>query len=88
LTGDWISALKEPAGKTGSGLFTISRTGARADAVGPGQPRGLDLALKDGDRVAQDQDLGVLGAVGPGEQGKAAEIPALAHELSALGRPG
>ena len=41
--------------------------------VGPRQPRGLDLALEHGDLVPQDQDLGVLGAVGPGEQGKPAE---------------
>jgi len=36
--------------------------------VSPGQARGLDLALEQGDLVAQDEDLGVLGAVGPGEQ--------------------
>jgi hypothetical protein len=41
--------------------------------VGPGQPRGLDLALQHGDLMAQDEDLGVLGAVGPGEQGEPAE---------------
>jgi hypothetical protein len=43
--------------------------------VRPRQPRGLDLTLKHGDLVAQDQDLGVLGAIGPGEQGKPAEHP-------------
>jgi hypothetical protein len=42
-------------------------------AVGPGQPRHPDPALQDGDLVAQDEDLGVLGAVGPGDQGKPAE---------------
>jgi hypothetical protein len=41
--------------------------------VGPGQPRVLDLAPEHGDLVAEDQDLGVLGAVGPGEQGEPAE---------------
>ena len=41
--------------------------------VGPRQPRCLDLALEHGDLMAQDQDLGVLGAVGPGEQGEPAE---------------
>jgi hypothetical protein len=41
--------------------------------VGPGQPRGLDLALKNSDLVPQDQDLRVLGPVGPGEQRKPAE---------------
>jgi hypothetical protein len=29
--------------------------------------------LKDGDLMAQDQDLGVLGTVGAGEQGQPAE---------------
>ena len=38
--------------------------------VGPRQLRGLDLALENGDLVAQDEDLSVLGAVGAGEQGK------------------
>jgi len=42
-------------------------------AVSPGQSRGFDLALEHGDLMAQDQDLGVLGAVGAGEQGKPAE---------------
>jgi hypothetical protein len=32
--------------------------------VGPGRPWGLDLALEDGDLMAQYEDLGVLGAVG------------------------
>ena len=32
-----------------------------------------DWALEHGDVVAQDQDLGVLSAVGSGEQGKSAE---------------
>jgi hypothetical protein len=43
--------------------------------VSPGQPRGLDLALEHRDLMAQDQDLGVLGAVGPGEQGEPSENP-------------
>lgn len=43
--------------------------------VGPGQPRRLDLALEHGDLMTQDEDLGVLGAAGPGEQGKPAEYP-------------
>jgi len=41
--------------------------------VGPRQPRCLDLPLEDGDLVAQNQDLSVLGAIGPGEQGEPAE---------------
>jgi hypothetical protein len=40
--------------------------------VGPGQPRPFDLALQDGNLVAQDEDLGVLGAVGAGEQSQPA----------------
>jgi hypothetical protein len=43
--------------------------------VRPRQPRGLNLTLEHGDLVAQDQDLSVLGAIGPGEQGKPAEHP-------------
>ena len=43
--------------------------------VGPGQPRCLYPALQHGDLVTQDEDLGVLGAVGAGEQGKPAEYP-------------
>jgi hypothetical protein len=41
--------------------------------VSPGQHRGFDLALENGDLMAQDQDLGVLGAVGPGKQDEPAE---------------
>ena len=41
--------------------------------VGAGQPRHLHLALKDGNLVAQGEDLGVLGVAGTGEQGKPAE---------------
>ena len=41
--------------------------------VGPQQPRVLDLALEHGQLMAQDEDFGVLGAVGPGKQGKPAE---------------
>ena len=41
--------------------------------VCPGQPRHPDLVLEPDDLVAQDQDLGVLGAVGPGKQGEPAE---------------
>jgi hypothetical protein len=41
--------------------------------VGPGQLRGLDLALEHGDLVTQDQYLGVLGLIGAGEQGQPAE---------------
>ena len=41
--------------------------------IGPRQPRSLDLPLKDGNRVAQDQDLSVLGAIGAGEQAEPAE---------------
>jgi len=31
------------------------------------------VTLEDGDLVAQDKDLGVFGAVGPGKQGEPAE---------------
>jgi len=41
--------------------------------VGPGQSRCPDLALEYGDLVAQEEDLGVLVAVGACEQGKPAE---------------
>jgi hypothetical protein len=41
----------------------------------PPQPWGLDLALEHSDLAPQDQDLGVLGPIGPGEQGKPAEHP-------------
>jgi len=41
--------------------------------VSPGQPRCSSMTLENGDLVAQDEDLGILGAVGAGEQGKPAE---------------
>jgi hypothetical protein len=41
--------------------------------VRPEQPRGFGLALEHGNLVPQDQDLSVLGVVGPGEQGEPAE---------------
>ena len=41
--------------------------------VGPGQLRRPGLALEYGDLVAQEEDLGVLGPVGAGKQGKPAE---------------
>ncbi len=41
--------------------------------IGPGQPRSPDLALKHGDLLAQQEDLGVLGLVRAGEQGEPAE---------------
>jgi hypothetical protein len=41
--------------------------------VSPGQPRCADLALEHGDLMTQDEDLGVFGAVGSGEQGEPAE---------------
>jgi len=47
--------------------------GCQDRPIGPRQPRGLDLALKHGALVTQDQDLGVLGPVRPGEQGQPAE---------------
>jgi hypothetical protein len=58
-----------------AGLATGQRPGRRGQgrSVGPRQPRRLDLALEHGDLVAQDKDLGVLGAVGPGEQGEHAQ---------------
>jgi hypothetical protein len=58
-------------------LATRKQPGQRGQhrPAGPRQPRGLDLALEHGDLMAQDQDPGVLGAAGPGEQGKPAERP-------------
>jgi hypothetical protein len=41
--------------------------------VSPGQPRGLDLTLQNGDLMTQKEDLGVLGSVGATEQGQPAE---------------
>jgi hypothetical protein len=41
--------------------------------VSPRQARRPDLTLEDGDLMTQDQDLGVLGTVGPGEQCEPAE---------------
>ena len=41
--------------------------------IGPGQLRRPGLALEYGDLVAQEEDLGVLGPVGAGKQGKPAE---------------
>jgi hypothetical protein len=58
-------------------LATWQQPGQRGQhgPVGPGQPGGLDLTLEHGHLVPQDQDLGVPGAVGPGEQGEPAEYP-------------
>jgi hypothetical protein len=41
--------------------------------VSPRQPRYPSIALGHGELVAQEEDLGVLGAVRPGEQGEPAE---------------
>jgi hypothetical protein len=65
--GDDQAQLTEPAAGQQPGQGGQDRPG------GPGQPRSLDLALKDGDLVPQDQDLGVLGPVRPGKQGEPAE---------------
>jgi hypothetical protein len=56
-------------------LTTGQQPGQRCQGrpVGPGQPGSLDLALENGDLVPQDQDLGVLGVIRPGEQGEPAE---------------
>jgi hypothetical protein len=43
--------------------------------VRPRQPGSADLPLKHGDLVAQDQDLRILGVIGPGEQSQPAEHP-------------
>jgi hypothetical protein len=43
--------------------------------VGPRQPRCPDLALQDGDLVAQHQDLAVLDTVGLRQQGQPAAQP-------------
>jgi hypothetical protein len=43
--------------------------------VSPGQLGSLDPALQHGDLVAQEEDFGVFGAVGPGEQGEPAKDP-------------
>lgn len=59
--------LAEPAGGQPPGQRREHRP------VGPGQLRRLGLALEDGELMAQDQDLGILGAIGAGEQGKPAE---------------
>jgi len=58
-------------------LAARQQTGQRGQhrPVSPGQPRGLDLTLKDGDQMAQDQDLSVFGAIGAGKQGQPAEYP-------------
>ena len=68
-------------GPRGDDQAQLAELGARQQAgqrgqdrpVSPGQPRRLDLPLEHGDLVTQDQDLGVLGAVGAGEQGQPAE---------------
>lgn len=50
-----------------------SRTSAaRTARSAQDRPRGPDLAREHGDLVTQDEGLGVLGTVGPGEQGKPA----------------
>ncbi len=49
--------------------------GGQDRPVGPGQPGRSDLALQDGELVAQHQDLGVPGIVGPGQQGQPAAQP-------------
>jgi hypothetical protein len=43
--------------------------------VSPGQPRCPYLAPEHSDLVTQHEDLSVLGAIGPGEQGEPAEYP-------------
>src|SRR5215472_18522110 len=43
--------------------------------VSPRQPRRPDLAPEHGELAAQEEDLGVFGPVGAGEQGKPAEHP-------------
>jgi hypothetical protein len=59
--------LTEPAGRQQPGQRGQNRP------VSPGQPRRPRLALEHGELVAQDEDLGVFGAIGAGEQGKPAE---------------
>ena len=56
-------------------LAEVVAPGQRAQdrPVGPGQLRRPGLAVEHGDLVAQQENLGVLGAVGAGEQGKPAE---------------
>lgn len=49
--------------------------------VGPRQPRSLDLTLERGHLMAQDQDLGALGTIGPGEQGEPAEHAQHHHQV-------
>jgi len=48
-------------------------------AVGLRQPQCPGLALEHGDLVAQDEDLGILGPVGPGKQGESAECAEYCH---------
>jgi hypothetical protein len=56
-------------------LGSTRASAARSRPVGPGQPRCLYLALQRGDLMTQDEDLGVHGTVGAGEQGEPAEYP-------------
>jgi hypothetical protein len=73
-----VPAQQSPRGDDQAELAELAagqQSGQRGQdrLVSPGQSRGLDLPLKNGDLVAQDQDLRVLGTVGPGEQGEPAE---------------
>ncbi len=68
-----VPGQSAPHGQIAAGQQPGQRSQDRT--VGPGQPRCLYLALEDGGLVAQDEDLSVFGAVGPGEQGEPAEHP-------------
>ena len=53
--------------------------------VGPGQPRGLELALERSDLMAQDEDLRVLSPVRSAEQRQPdAEHAAMPYEASCV----
>ena len=63
---------------TGRSCRSWPRGSSRASAVRTARsardsPGCLDLPLQYRDLMAQDEDLGVLGLVGPGEHGKPAE---------------
>ena len=66
-----LAVLAAPA------LLRGARPESRPDSADHKQPSRapLNLTLKHGDLMPQEQDLGVLGAVGAGEQGQPAEHP-------------
>ncbi len=61
------------AGKLGAGQQPGQ--GGQNRPVGPRQPQRLGLPLEHGDSAAQDEDRGVLGPVGAGQQSEPAGRP-------------